>query len=94
MKYSKDTLLWLAGVVTALSVMAVSAHYFLGKPLFVEVMLWQVFILLCIVIISAPTARIASSLLRLYCFWLMLVAVFALSWRADIDSFPIYAIIW
>jgi len=94
MTYSKDLMLWLAGVLTAVSVMAVSALYFWGKAFFVEMLLWQTLILVCVVVVCGPTSQSSQSPIRRALLWVMLAAILIMSWRVDVDIFTIYTIIW
>lgn len=90
---------WLVGIITSITVTVISGVALWQKAPFWEAFFWQLLILLCLAVTSAPTALqdpIYSKIepIRERCLWVLLLLIFVLSWRVRIDIFFIYTIVW
>jgi len=84
----------LGGAGTAIVVTFISGLVMWQKSSFIEVMIWQLLIIAAVVLITSHRLDESRESIRQLALWLMLLLVFALSWRVPTDIFFIYTIIW
>jgi len=94
MKNRMDFYQLIGGVGTALVVAVISGLVMWQKPLFLEAMIWQFFIVISVFIITSHWFDQNRQTVRRIALWALLPLIFGLSWRVPADIFFIYTIIW
>jgi signal transduction histidine kinase len=64
------------------------------KPAFIEVMIWHSLIVISVFLVTSHWLDESRNGLRRTALWIMLLLIFALSWRVPTDVFFIYSVIW
>jgi signal transduction histidine kinase len=82
------------GLGTALVVTVISGLVMWQTPAFIEVMIWQSLIVICVFLVTNHWLDEGRDGIRRAALWAMLLLVFTLSWRVPTDVFFIYTVIW